>query len=250
MRNLSLAVGVLVLVSCGSSAPAAQSQPEPGFTVLFNGKDFTNWKLPEGDGGHWKIVDGVIDYDGQSEAKGEKHLFTQKEYGDFVFKVDWRIKEAPFMNNNVPVILPDGTHKLGPDGKELKAPQLDADSGIYLRDPKGKSQVNIWMWPIGSGEVYGYRMDKNQPAEVRAGVTPKSKADKALGEWNTFVITLKGTRLTVVLNGVTVIENADLPGLQLRGPIGLQHHGGKKDGKWLSSPALVQFRNIEIKELN
>jgi hypothetical protein len=64
------------------------------------------------------------------------------------------------------------------------------------------------------------------------------------------VITLKGTRLTVVLNGVTVIENADLPGLQLRGPIGLQHHGSMKDGKWTSPPALVQFRNIEIKELN
>lgn len=250
MKQLIVASCLAVVVSCSSGAPAAQPKQEPGFTVLFNGKDFSGWKLPEGDNGHWKIVDGVIDYDGQSEAKGEKHLFTEKEYGDFVFKVDWRIKEAPYMNNNVPVILPDGTHKLGPDGKELKAPQLDADSGIYLRDRKGKSQVNIWTWPIGSGEVYGYRMDKSQPADVRAGVTPKKNADKPIGEWNSFVITLKGTRLTVVLNGVTVIENADLPGLQLRGPLGLQHHGGKKDGKWQSSPALVQFRNIEIKELN
>ena len=56
--------------------------------------------------------------------------------------------------------------------------------------------------------------------------------------------------LTVVLNGETVIENADLPGLQVRGPIGLQHHGAMKDGKWTSPPALVQFRSIEIKELN
>ena len=250
MKHLSLALVVSVLVACGSKAPAAQPQAEPGFTVLFNGKVFANWKLPEGDNGHWKVVDGVIDYDGQSEAKGEKHVFTEKEYGDFVFKVDWRIKEAPYMNNNVPVILPDGTHKLGPDGKELKAPQLDADSGIYLRDRKGKSQVNIWTWPIGSGEVYGYRMDKAQPADVRAGVTPKKKADKAIGEWNSFVITLKGTRLTVVLNGVTVIENADLPGLQARGPVGLQHHGAMKNGAWTSPPALVQFRNLEIKELN
>ena len=30
---------------------------------------------------------------------------------------------------------------------------------------------SIWMWPIGSGEVYGYRMDKKMPPEVRAGVT-------------------------------------------------------------------------------
>ena len=40
----------------------------PGFTALFNGKDFTGWKVPEGDGGHWKVEGGVIDYDAQSEA--------------------------------------------------------------------------------------------------------------------------------------------------------------------------------------
>jgi hypothetical protein len=247
MNRVPLGLFLAALMSCASGAPAAQ---DPGFVPLFNGKDFAGWKLPEGDNGHWKVVNGVIDYDAMSEAKGEKHLFTEKEYGDFVFKVDWRLKEAPYMNNNVPVILPDGTHKLGPDGKELKAPQLDADSGIYLRDRRGKSQVNIWTWPIGSGEVYGYRMDKNQPAAVRAGVTPKKHADKPVGEWNSFVITLKGERLTVVLNGETVIENAELPGLVARGPVGLQHHGSMKDGKWTSPPALVQFRNISIKELN
>ena len=51
------------------------------------------------------------------------------------------------------------------------------------------------------------------PPEVRAGVTPKVKADKPLGQWNRFVITMKGDRLTVVLNGKTVIENAQLPGV-------------------------------------
>jgi len=52
----------------------------------------------------------------------------------------------------------------------------------------------------------------------------------------------------VVLNGETVIEKALLPGVKARGPIALQHHGEWKDGKWVSPPALVQFRNIEIKE--
>jgi len=55
---------------------------------------------------------------------------------------------------------------------------------------------------------------------------------------------------TVVLHGETVIENAELPGLVERGPVGLQHHGSlNKEGKWTSPPALVQFRNISIKEL-
>ena len=32
-------------------------------------------------------------------------------------------------------------------------------------------------------------------------------------------------------------------------PVGLQHHGSKVDGEWVSPPSLVQFRNIFIKEL-
>ena len=124
----------------------------------------------------------------------------------------------------------------------------DSDSGVFVRG-NPKSQVNIWCWPVGSGEVYGYRMDKDMPAAVRAGVTPKMNGDNNIGEWNTFRITMKGDRLTVVLNGKTVIENAQLPGVHVKGPIGLQHHGGKRNGEWAGPPSLVQFRNVYLKEL-
>jgi hypothetical protein len=93
-------------------------------------------------------------------------------------------------------------------------------------------------------------MDRNQPAAVRAGVTPKMRADRPVGEWNTFEITLKGDRLTVVLNGKTVIANAQLPGVPEKGPLALQHHGGFKDGKYNPASSLVQFRNVSIRELN
>ena len=124
----------------------------------------------------------------------------------------------------------------------------DSDSGIYMRG-SSKAQVNIWCWPVGSGEVYGYRTDNAMPPAVRAGVTPKRNADRDIGAWNAFEITMRGDRLTVVLNGEEVISNAQLPGVPARGPIALQHHGAKKDGVWASPPALVQFRNISIKEL-
>jgi hypothetical protein len=124
----------------------------------------------------------------------------------------------------------------------------NADSGIYLRGTS-KAQVNIWCWPVGSGEVYGYRMDPKMPPAVRAGVTPKVRADRPVGEWNTFEITMRGDRLTVVLNGTTVIENAQLPGLPAKGALAFQHHGGFKDGKYDAASSLVQFRNILIKEL-
>jgi len=228
-------------------AAMAQSAP-PGFTSLFNGTDLSGWRAPSGDNGHWRVVDGVIDYDARSEAPADKSLWSEREFGDFELRVDWRLKAAPYANPNVPIILPDGTHKKGPDGKEFVTTVPDADSGIYLRGLP-KAQVNIWNWPIGSGEVYGYRMDAKQPPAVRAGVTPRMHADRHVGEWNTFHITVRGDRLTVVLNGHTVIDNAQLPGLPARGRIALQHHGAFDDSGWTSPPSLVQFRNIFVKEL-
>ena len=39
----------------------ATARADEAWTPLFNGKDFTGWKVPEGDNGHWRVVDGVID---------------------------------------------------------------------------------------------------------------------------------------------------------------------------------------------
>ena len=227
---------------------AETSDDNDGWISLFNGEDLSGWIIPEGDGGHWKVLDGMIDYDAMSQAPGSKDLWTEAEFTDFTLKLDWRIKETPFINPNVPVILADGSHKRDENGDVITMSIPDSDSGIYLRGMP-KAQVNIWTWPIGSGEVYGYRMDQNMPPEVRAGVTPSMHADNHIGEWNTFEITMRDEYLTVVLNGHTVIKGAHLPGIAESGPIGLQHHGHKVDGEWASSPSLVQFKNIYIREL-
>jgi hypothetical protein len=243
-----LTIGVAAIVTL--SLWSADNVPPAGFTALFNGRDFQGWKVPEGDNGHWKVVNGLIDYDARSEAKKNKDLWTEREFEDFVLLVDWRLKETPYVNPNVPVILADGSHKKGEDGKEIRQALPDSDSGIFLRGST-KAQVNIWCWPIGSGEVYGYRTDAKQPPEVRAAVTPKKKADRPVGEWNTFEITLKGDRLWVKLNGEEVISDARLPDIPKKGPLALQHHGGfdDKTGKFTGPPSLVQFRNIYVKEL-
>lgn len=214
---------------------------------LFNGEDLSGWIIPEGDGGHWTVEDGVIDYDAMSQAE-EKDLWTEEEFEDFELRIEWRIKETPFVNENAMIILPDGTPKLDENGEIIRIAVPDSDSGIYVRG-SAKAQVNIWTWPVGSGEVWGYRTDPDMSADVVAGVTPSMHADNHIGEWNEFHITMKGDRLTVVLNGHTVIEDAELPDVPDSGPIALQHHGHKVDGEWASSPSLVQFRNIYIREL-
>lgn len=246
MNTPSRFVMMLGAAALALASPAAQSPQEA--RSLFNGRDLAGWKVPAGDNGHWTVIDGVIDYDAASEAPGDKSLWTDRVYRDFVLRVDWRITSTPYVNPNVFIIRHDGTHKKDAGGRDIRIPVPDSDSGIYLRGST-KAQVNIWSWPIGSGEVYGYRMDQALPAAVRAAVTPSRNADRDIGAWNQFEITLRGTRLTVVLNGLPVIRDAELPGIPAEGPIGLQHHGAQKDGVWTSPPSLVQFRNISITEL-
>ncbi len=245
-RTLLAAAAAVGLAAGGLAAAPPEGQ---GWKPLFNGKDLSGWVVPKGDNGHWKVVEGVIDYDARSEAKGNKNLVTADEFGDYRLHIEWRFKKTSGLYA-MPTILPDGSYKKDANGKVIKERRPNADSGIFLRGT-GKSQVNIWCWPCGSGELWGYRNDKKQPPEVRAGCVPKTCADKPVGQWNTFVITVKGETVTVALNGKTVIDHARLPGLPKKGPIALQHHGGfnEKTGKYSPASSLIQFRNIYIKEL-
>jgi hypothetical protein len=248
-KTCCLSLTAALAASLALAAPV--NSPPPGFVALFDGKDLRGWKVPPGDNGHWKIVNGVIDYDARSEAKGEKSMWTDRSFRDFVLRVDWRFKtDQPGYKNKVPIILPDGSHKKDAGGKEIRIEIEDVDSGIYLRGTPD-AQVNIWMWPVGSGEVWSYRTNPKMPREVRADATPRKKADRPRGQWNTFEITMKGDRLWVKLNGEEVISNAQLPGVPREGPIALQHHGGynRETGQWTSPPSLIQFRNIFLKEL-
>ena len=209
MRTILLTA--LASVALSATVFAADNGPPAGFTALFNGKDFTGWQARQGGTEseearakwqeNWKVADGIIRFDGQGP-----NLWTGDKFADFVLMVDWRFPKP-------------------------------GDSGIYLRG-RSKSQVNIWCNPLGSGEVWGYLNDQGQPEEVRKACTPLKNADKPVGEWNTFVITIKGDRLTIELNGEVVIREAQLPGVPAEGEIALQRHG---------SP--IDFRNIFIKEL-
>ncbi len=207
--------------------------PDEAFRSLYSGVDLSGWKVEQVHEGHWTPQGWRLDYDGQGDT-----LWSEESFGDFELVADWRwAGEAT--PGPVPVVHPDGTQALDADGKQLMVDvPHTGDSGIYLRG-NSKSQVNIWGWPIGSGEVYGYRTDGSLTAEVRRGVTPLVAADVAFGKWNRFHITMVGDRLTVVLNGKLVLDRAQLPGVPAEGPIALQHHG-----------AALQFANVFVRPLD
>lgn len=209
------------------------------FVALFNGNNFDNWEMKPGHLHHWTVKNNMINYDGNS-TETDKCLWTKKSFGDFILMADVRLtrKPAPALS---PVVLPNGENALNADGtnKQVKVPYA-GDTGIYLRGDS-KNQVNIGYRYLGSGEIYGYRVDKNLPADIRAAVTPKIKADKPPGEWNRFMITMKADRISVRLNDQLVIDNALLPGIAASGAIALQDDHANNN--------LFQFANIYIKEL-
>ena len=221
----------------GSNPPAdVVAKKSEGFRCLYNGLDLRGFKRSPGHENHWRAKNWILDYDGQSEAR-DKHLWTEEAFGNFTLIVDWRLPAKPG-TEQVPVIGPDGSQATDAEGEPLTVSVPAAgDSGIYLRG-SSKGQINIWNWPVGSGEIWGYRTDENMPPEVRRAATPILYADNPVGQWNRFTITAIGDKVTVALNGKTVIREARLPGLPERGPIALQHHGDP-----------VQFANIFIKEL-
>ena len=249
MKYIKTILLCCLMMACHVDSLRAEGELEDGYTSLFNGEDLSGWIVPKGDGGHWKVLDGVIDYDSRSEATGDKNLRTEEEFGDFILKLDWRIKETSGFYD-VPIVLSDGSYLKDASGKRITIKTPNADSGVYLRGFP-KAQLNIWCWPIGSGEVYGIRNNESVPTEIRAALTPRINADNPVGEWNRFVIVLVKDRVTVLLNNQLVLENALLPGIPERGPIVLQHHGGPdKNGKLRPASSLVQFRNIWIKSLD
>ena len=210
-----------------------------GFFSLIANESLDAWAVQPWHEGHWVLRDGVIDYDGRAtHNRFQKNtLWTKKKYGDLVLYAEWRLPQKP-ADKPQPIVLFNGDFLLDKDGRRVTRPQPNAgDSGILLRGVQ-KCQANIWCQDLGSGEINGYRTDQSMPQTVRRACIPIKKADRPLGEWNAFLITLKGERMTVELNAERVIDAARLPGLPSRGAIGLQHHGDP-----------VQFRNLWALEL-
>ena len=83
---------------------------------------------------------------------------TEREFGDFELRVDWRIKSTPYTNPNVPYILPDGSHARDSTGKPLKLALPDSDSGIILRGDVKNQGEHLVLGPR-LREFYGYRTD-------------------------------------------------------------------------------------------
>lgn len=161
-------------------------------------------------------------------AKNHDTLWTKDSYGDFVLDLEFKVAK-------------------------------ESNSGVFLRSGDIKNvlaALEIQVHESADGSKYGML------GAIYDAMPPSKAVGKPVGEWNRYTITCQGPKVTVMLNGETIIDanldnwpeagkNPDgtpnkfkkaLKDYARSGPIGLQGLHGK-------AQAPVWYRNLKIKAL-
>ncbi len=190
-----------------TTAKLSRKETKDGFRPLFNGDNLIGWHAR-----NKTIPQSWSSQNGMlvNQLAKDQHgtdLITDQKFKDFTIRYEY--------------MVPKG-----------------ANSGLYLR---GRHEIQI---------LDDY--DSKTPKEGGNGglystKAPDTFASRKAGEWQQAEVTLRGNRLTVLLNGVTIHNNVEVPkatggeldkNLNEPGPIMLQGDHGA-----------VAFKNIRIKVL-
>jgi len=195
-------------------------------TVLFDGKDLSQWQNEQGGAAGWKVQDGYFQVTPKAGS-----IRTKKEFEDFQLHVEFASPEVVKGNS-----------------------QGRGNSGIFLLGQFEAQVLDCYQnitYPDGQlGALYGQ-------------YAPLANPSKKPGEWQSYDIIFEAPRwdaagklikkaaVTLIVNGVVLQhrkeylgpsrhkENTSYDGMKSsRGPIGLQDHGD-----------LVRYRNIWIRPL-
>jgi arylsulfatase A len=204
------------------------NHPPAGFTALFNGKDFTGWRVHPKVLQMWSIEEGVLKSHGLLEEWGAD-LVTEKEFQDYVLMADFRMPAK-------------------------------SDSGIHFRN-----LAPAMLGKIGDAEQFNIRSKGGmgqlesfhvlpEDMELTEEQLPKFRyIDPEIGVWHSLKLTVVRKNLTAELNGEIILDRYEYPDgiLSLKpNPIRFQKHRftqGEKPGE--RNPCPIEFRNIFIKEL-
>jgi len=205
-------------------SPTMGARPPKGAVVLFDGKDFREWKIakkpPGQDEVKWEIVDGAM-----RVVPGTGSIITKKNFGDAKLHIEFR---TPFM----------------PEARG----QGRGNSGVYLQ---GRYEVQVL-------DSYGLEGKNNECGGIYGVKAPRVNMCAPPGQWQTYDIIFRAPRfdkagkktsnatLTVRHNGVLIHDKTEVPAATRAslsgeapepGPLYLQNHGNK-----------VEYRNIWLVE--
>ena len=214
LRPRRTGLGVDTTTFTGKKLPPVPAAPDMaslkfGEPVnLFNGKDLTGWTLinPSQTNG-WKVVDGTLAND-PVQTEGAPHI----SYGNLRTE-----KTFEDFNLKLEVNVPAGSN-----------------SGVYLR---GIYEIQVM-------DSYKRELDPHNMGAVYSRIKPTVAAEKPAGQWQSMDMTLCNRHITVILNGIKIIDNKPVYGptggamssdVFAPGPIYLQGDHGK-----------VAYRNIVL----
>ncbi len=196
--------------------PSDDSEPGRGETAewqpLFNGTDLSGWRTT----GNWIVQDdGVVTLEPRPGESGwqryDAYLTSERTYSDFV--LDLEFKFEPKGNSGVFLRVGDRSN------------HVDSGLEVQILDTYGKEDV-------GHHDCGG----------VIRTVGPTKNMVKPAGEWNRYTITMRGSQLTVVLNGEQIVDidlsDGPMKDRPAAGWIGFQDEAKR-----------IWYRNVRIKEL-
>ncbi|MCL4192638.1 MAG: DUF1080 domain-containing protein [Thermoguttaceae bacterium] len=243
LRTTSLLLAALFSTIFMRAAAAEES----GWADLFNGRDLSGWMVKcrpadRDKAGYWKVDNGAIT--AETPPGSDHHyiwLLTEKEYRDFELAMKVQTLSTSTGNSGIQL-----RSRYDDAAGWLDGPQVDINppgpwrTGFIYDETRG---VQVWLWP-----------NVGKPANAKPEHAPAGwkwqNADDA-DRWNEIRIVCRGTRITTVVNGVTVADYDGAGRLDddvhrsrnvgLHGHIGLQIHPGGE--------LLIRFKDIRLREL-
>jgi hypothetical protein len=241
--SVNLIVAVFISTQCFSQVPVFKdyNSPLPNVVTpgvisadggiaapsdaisLFNGENLSEWACQKGYP-EWNIHDGMV-----TVEEGAGDIFTKKEFGSFQLHIEWM-------------------HPADITGEG----QMRGNSGIFLH---GLYEIQVLETFNNNNKTYV----NGQAGAIYKQHPPLVNPLRKPGEWNAYDIIFTaptfnpdGTfrtnpRVTVMLNGILIQNNAVIYGTTFndtivakeRGGITIQDHGCK-----------VSYRNIWIRDFN
>ena len=199
---------LFLLLSIATDLCADDAPKNDGFVPLFNGVDLKGWG---GNTDGYKAADGVLVCQ-TGKSKGGK-IYTAKEYADFIFQFEFKL--TPGANNGVGIRAP------------LTGNPSKNAFEIQILDDSAKKYAKI------------------KPTQFHGSIYKRAAAKrghlKPVGQWNRQEIRAEKNLITVILNGMKIVDRADVARYKKpsKGHICFLGHGSQ-----------VEFRNIRIKDLN
>ncbi len=172
------------------AADLTDDEQREGFVSLCDGSTLAGWT---GAVDGYTVEDGIIACNPSSGG----NLFTDREYSDFVLRFEFQL--TPGSNNGIGLRVPAGGHA-SYDGMEIQV--LDNTAGRYAK-------LQPYQY---HGSVYGI-------------IPAKRGYLKPVGAWNTQEIRCVGRRVTVILNGETIVDG-DLDEASAGGTLDHKEHPG------------------------